>query len=99
MIGVLPDISMTSLNRLEKILKALANRRRLAIVQYLKKTKEANVSDIADKIRLSFKSTSKHLAVLFAADIVEKEQRQLQMHYRLSKNLENVVKHISNSYE
>ena len=83
----------------ERVLKALANRRRLAIVKYLKKKKEATVGDIAEQIRLSFKATSKHLGVLAGADIVEKEQRSLQMWYRLSPNPHHISKYISNSLE
>jgi|SRR3989338_6952618 len=60
---------------LEKILKVLASRRRLAILQYLKKSKEANVGDIAEEIKLSFKATSKHLAVLSAVDIIERAKK------------------------
>ena len=84
---------------LERILKALANKRRLAIVRCLKKNKESTVGDIAEAIKLSFKATSKHLAVLYNADIVDREQRSLQMFYRLSINLHPIVKHISNSLE
>jgi len=40
-------------------LKALANRRRILIVRYLRVVKEAVVGGIADKIKLSFKSTSR----------------------------------------
>lgn len=65
-------------------MKALANRRRLAIVQYLKQNREAPVGELAHEIKLSFKATSKHLGVLSAADVVEKEQRSLQMFYRLA---------------
>ena len=67
----------------EKILKALANRRRLAIVKYLNKTKTASVGDISEEIKLSFKATSKHLGILHSADIVEREQIGLTMMYRL----------------
>ena len=49
---------------LEWILKALANRRRLGILRVLKQNREATVGDIAAEIRLSFRSTSKHLGVL-----------------------------------
>ena len=69
---------------LEKQLKVLANRRRLAIIQYLKIHHEAPVTEIAGAIHLSFKSTSKHLIILSAASIVEKEQQHLQVFYRLS---------------
>lgn len=83
----------------ERILKALANRRRLAIMKVLKKEKEANVSEIAGEIKLSLKATSKHLSILFAVDIVDKEQRSLQMWYRLSPNLHHIARYVSNSLE
>ena len=69
---------------LEKIMKALANKRRLAILRYLKKNREASVGDIAYEIKLSFKATSKHLNILAGAGILDKEQRSLVVFYRLS---------------
>ncbi len=75
------------MKQLEKILKSLANKRRLAIVQYLKNNREATVGDIADAIDLSFKATSKHLNLLSATDILEKNQRSLQAYYRLSDSM------------
>ncbi|MBI2623618.1 MAG: winged helix-turn-helix transcriptional regulator [Candidatus Liptonbacteria bacterium] len=69
---------------MEKSLKALANRRRLAILKYLKNTGESSVGDVAQEIHLSFKSTSRHLAVLHGRDIVEREQRSSQAFYRLA---------------
>lgn len=83
----------------ERILKALANRRRLVIVRHLKKEKESRVGDIAGAIRLSFKATSKHLSILTAADIVDKEQRSLEVWYRLSTSMSHLAKYISNSLE
>ena len=69
---------------LERQLKAVANRRRLAIINILRKRKEANVGDIAEAIKLSFTSTSKHLIMLERAGFVEKEQRSLNVYYRLA---------------
>ncbi len=68
---------------LERILKALANKRRLAILKHLKGGK-ASVSDIAKTIKLSFKATSKHLTILTGAGILEKEQDGLIMWHSLS---------------
>ncbi len=82
------------MKELEKILKALANRRRLGILKYLKRNKEATVSDIAEEIDLSIKSTSKHLAILFSFDILEKTQRNVQVFYRLAQDQSSVVRHI-----
>ncbi len=72
---------------LERSLKALANRRRLSIVRFLKKRKEAGVGDIASEIRLSFKSTSRHLSVLAAANILDREQRSKVVFYRLAPDM------------
>ncbi|MBI3259423.1 MAG: winged helix-turn-helix transcriptional regulator [Ignavibacteriae bacterium] len=79
---------------MEKTLKALANRRRLLILKSLKQNREASVAEIASEISLSFKATSKHLGILSGADIIEREQRGLQMFYRLSRDQESAVKHI-----
>ena len=75
----------------ERLLKALANRRRLAIVKHLKTRREASVGEIADAIKLSLKATSKHLAILYATDIVEREQRSLLMYYHLSDKLPRII--------
>lgn len=76
----------------EKILKALANRRRLAILKFLNSTTKASVGDIAKVIKLSFKATSKHLGILRAADIVEREQVNLCMFYSLNRPPNNILK-------
>ena len=78
----------------EKILKALANKRRLEIVKYLKTKREANVGDIAEHLKLSFKSTSRHLAILLGADILEKEQRNVSVFYSLSPKLVSMAKSV-----
>jgi DNA-binding transcriptional ArsR family regulator len=76
---------------LEKQFKALANRRRLAIIKFLKGTREATVTDIADHIKLSIRSTSKHLAVLSAQDVVDKEQRSLLVYYRIALSQKHII--------
>ena len=76
------------------MLKALANRRRLAILKYIQSEKEATVGDIAEAIKLSFRSTSKHLGVLVAAGILDREQRSVQMFHFLSDDLPEVARRI-----
>lgn len=82
------------MRNLERILKALANRRRLAIVNHLKNHREAIVGELADAIKLSLKATSKHLAVLRAVDIVDREQRSLLVYYRLADDLSRPIRTI-----
>jgi len=70
----------------ERILKALANRRRLAIVRFLHGRDSASVGDISAHIRLSFAATSRHLRVLAAANLVENEQVNTTVNYFLPKD-------------
>jgi len=79
---------------LEPVFRALANKRRITMVQNIRKNKEICVSDIAEEIHLSFRSTSRHLAVLQKAGILEKEQRGVQMFYRISSHLSDTDRKI-----
>ena len=80
------------MKQLEKTLKAMANRRRLAIAKFLKDNSASSVGEIAREIKLSFKSTSRHLGLLSAADIVDKEQKGLTVFYSLSKDQKPIIK-------
>lgn len=91
------------MKQLERILKGLANRRRLAIIKLLTRSKELPVASIADYIHLSFTSTSKHLSLLYHLDIVDRRQENLTVYYRLPDSVPPVLKlllsTISNSRE
>ena len=78
----------------EKELKALANKRRLAIIKYLKRAHEASVGEMAEEISLSLRSTSRHLAVLTSASVIESDQRGLYVFYRLAAKLRPATKSI-----
>ena len=52
------------MNELEDIFKGVASLRRIEIILSLFPHKNLNVGEIADKIGLSFRSTSKHLIKL-----------------------------------
>ncbi|MEK7640525.1 MAG: metalloregulator ArsR/SmtB family transcription factor [Patescibacteria group bacterium] len=76
----------------EKILKALANQRRLEIVRLLKKRRQATVGEIAEAIDLSFRATSRHLGVLRSAEILDKKQQSLQVWYFISDQSSSIAK-------
>lgn len=75
----------------ERVLKALANRRRLAIIAFLKKRREATVGEIAEHIKLSFTSTSKHLNMLARTDILDKRQQGLEVYYFIGQQIPAIV--------
>ncbi|HEY4526907.1 MAG TPA: metalloregulator ArsR/SmtB family transcription factor [Candidatus Paceibacterota bacterium] len=68
---------------LERVLKALANRRRLMIIKFLLSKKSASVGDIADHIKLSIAATSRHLRQLANADILKTDQLNTTVNYSL----------------
>lgn len=78
----------------EKIFKALANHRRLEIVHFLKVNKTATVGELARHLKISFKSTSKHLQILLGVEIVEKKQKSLLMIYTIGNPDSNIAKKI-----
>ena len=82
----------------ERALKALANKRRLGIIKYLKVHHQAAAGDLAAAIKLSFRSTSKHLGILKAADIVESEQRSRLVFYSLTRPHSGLVKAVINHW-
>jgi len=81
----------------EKIFKALGNKRRIVIVKYLRDGRPKNVGSIAEKLKLSFRSTSRHLAVLYSAGILEREQKLLQVFYNISVDLPKPIKELISS--
>ena len=91
------------LQELEKLFKALGNKRRLKITKSLLERGELSVSDIASEIKLSFKAVSKHLLKLFNVELLEKEQRSKNVFYKVPKDLNSLIKvlisHIHHSSE
>lgn len=83
---------MDKIRETEKILKALANRRRAAIVSYLRKVGRSTPGVISEEIKLSFKATSKHLGVLYAAELLERKQSGLRIDYSLKQPLHRITK-------
>lgn len=71
---------------LERCFRSVANRKRLEILQLLARESELPPRDIAERIRLSPKSTHKHLQQLLQTGYVEKERRRDLVFYHLDVN-------------
>lgn len=87
---------MSNLNpkELEKILKAFANKRRISILRYIRANRGAALGEIADNIKLSYKTTSKHLSILSGIGIVEREQLGYRASYTISSDQPEPVRKI-----
>ncbi len=77
-----------------KILKALGNEKRLKIIKLLSKSGVNSVSDVAGSIKLSFKSTSKHLNRLSQLGILESEGRGKYIEYSINPHIDKRAKAI-----
>ncbi|MBU3968739.1 metalloregulator ArsR/SmtB family transcription factor [Patescibacteria group bacterium] len=87
-------IEAKQFKKLERLIKALANYRRLAIISFIKKEGESSVSDMAEELKLSMQATSKHIKLLEAVEILSADQRGPLVYYSLSKPLPNFLSHI-----
>ena len=76
----------------EKYYKALANRRRIAILLFLNEQTKANVGMISGQIDISFKSTSRHLQRLKNAGFISNTQIDLEQWYELTEQSRLFVK-------
>jgi len=76
----------------EKIFKALANHRRLQILIFLNQRDSVCVIDIARHLRLSLKSTSKHLKILTSTSFLDWDQRGPNRFYFLTSNHSEYLK-------
>ena len=58
--------------QLERIVKGFANHRRIGILLLLEKKPELSVFDIADELKINFKTASQHIYKLAIAGLVMK---------------------------
>ena len=72
---------------LEKLLKAVANKKRIAILRRLA-AGSATVGEIARAIKLSMKATSRHLQILSGAGYLSCDRQSLFVHYKLDPSLD-----------
>lgn len=80
------------MREVERVFKALANERRLKIISLLLKEGEMHVSQIAQRINLSFKSASKHLQKLENAELISRKQKSIWGYYNIIYSKENNLK-------
>jgi len=84
-----------SIVEFERILKALANKRRLKLLRLMKRRGGSmNVSELARAINLSVRATSQHLVILDRAGLLESRQERLEVFYSLRSKLSRIVREI-----
>ena len=69
------------------IFRALANINRLKIIEMLSDGRRMNVSEISQALKISFKATSNHLAILKNLDVLEPQGVDGHVFYSLNSQL------------
>ncbi|MEK7136466.1 MAG: winged helix-turn-helix domain-containing protein [Patescibacteria group bacterium] len=75
---------MKTPKQLERYFKGVANHRRLEIIFLIKKHKDLTVGDIAEKLKVNFKTISQHSQRLVQAGLLNKTYRGLEVIHSLS---------------
>ena len=68
------------------VFKALANVNRLKIIALLASGKSMTVTEIAEELDISFKSTSKHLIMLKNLGVLDSTGKEGHVHYSLQRH-------------
>jgi DNA-binding transcriptional ArsR family regulator len=85
-------LKLIEIQRKSQYFKYLGNEHRLGIVMYLKAKKSASVGEIADDLKISFKATSKHLAILIKGGVLVSMSDNPFVIYSLAPNLSKFFK-------
>jgi len=77
--------------RLERVVKGFANRRRLEILDVLKREPELSVEEIADRLNIGYMNTSDHVRRLAIAGLVLKRNEGVMVRHRLTPRAESIL--------
>ena len=77
---------------LERIVKGVANHRRIEILEILVKKPEMSVVEVADKLKLNFKTTSEHIKKMAISGLLMKRSDSKSIRHKLTKRGELILK-------
>ncbi len=78
--------------RLERIMKGVANHRRIQILELLEKTPELSLQEVSEALKVNFKTVSEHLRRLVLSGLVMKRSQGASVRHKLTPRGENVLK-------
>jgi len=78
--------------QMEKIIKGAANHRRLQIMELLERKPEMSVAEIANELRVNFKTISQHILRLANSGLVLKRNSASTVRHALSPRGKSILK-------
>lgn len=79
---------------LERIIKGIANHRRIQILNLLYKEPELSVSEISEKLKSEFKNISAHITKLAFAGLVAKRSDGVSIRHKLTNRGLTILKFV-----
>ncbi|OHA08871.1 MAG: hypothetical protein A3B37_00675 [Candidatus Sungbacteria bacterium RIFCSPLOWO2_01_FULL_59_16] len=76
---------MKPTRHLERIVKGFSNHRRIEIMHLLSRAPELSLSEIAEALKINFKTASEHVRRLSHADLVMKRYEGASVRHALTK--------------
>lgn len=77
--------------KLERRVKGFANHRRIEIIELLKRRSELSVADIAETLKINFKTASEHIRRLAQSGMVLKRNDGRMVRHKLTPRAEKVL--------
>lgn len=83
---------MKKTNReLERIIKGIANHRRLQVLELLQKEPELSVQEISDKVKSDIKNISSHINKMAVSGLVMKRSDGKSIRHKLTNRGKNIL--------
>ena len=83
---------MKTARQLERLVKGFANHRRIEILEVVEKKPELSVFEIADELKINFKTASDHIRRLAIAGLVMKRNEGSSVRHAVTKNGQKILK-------
>ncbi len=83
--------------KLARIIKGVANHRRIQIFELLKKTPELSLQELSQSPNINFKTASEHLRKLAIAGLVMKRSDGASVRYKLTSGGSSILKFLRTS--
>lgn len=77
--------------KIERVVKAFANHRRLEIIELLKRRPELSVDEIAAELKVGYENTSDHIRKLAIAGLVLKRNDGNAVRHKLTQRAESIL--------
>jgi len=81
-----------SFHSLERIVRGFSNHRRIEILALLRKRPELSLIEIADALKINFKTASAHVQRLAVAGLVLKRSHGSMVRHKVTRRAENILK-------